>query len=274
MRRRPGRAAGGRSRCRRACWRRSLAQSQLVIQAQRLRRQAGQPGELTDAHQVHGRLPRARPTPGSPDCAASPRVKVKLAVCRPAGQPGRAAALAAQHLGQLAATAWISVRRGRGEPAADVSRNTPDRGTLRADPRLAACTIDLTTAGKGYAATGRLAELARLGTRTRCGPRTTRSPRQQGHAHLCQGAGQQTPAPPPHPHPHRHRPTSPPTRPASAGGRHRDGRTGGAMRHHRRPQAARHHGVAACATCPDPGGRPRGVTSTMRAVRSVRRCRR
>src|SRR4029077_6427938 len=60
-------------------------QSQLVIQAQRLRRQAGQPGELTDAHQVHGRLPRAGPTPGSPDCAASPRVKVKSAVCRPAG---------------------------------------------------------------------------------------------------------------------------------------------------------------------------------------------
>ena len=27
------------------------------------------------------------------------------------------------------------MRRGRGEPAADVSRNTPDRGTLRADPR-------------------------------------------------------------------------------------------------------------------------------------------
>ena len=29
---------------------------------------------------------------------------------------------------------------------------------------------------------------------------------------------------------HRHRPTSPPTRPASAGGRHRGGRIGGAMR--------------------------------------------
>src|SRR5580698_8016745 len=40
---------------------------------------------------------------GSPDCAASPRVKVKLAACRPAGQPSRSAARAAQHLGQLAA---------------------------------------------------------------------------------------------------------------------------------------------------------------------------
>jgi hypothetical protein len=157
-----------------------------------------------------------------------------------------------------------------------VSRNTPDRGTLRADPRqraarhtapwprfpsaicpwtpqhagaqpdfghasaqvraspdksptrrlvieatydlqghrpstqCAACTIDLTTAGKGYAATGRRAELTRPGTRTRCGPRTTRSPRQQGHAHPCQGAGQQTPAPAPAPadiptHPARQR---------------------------------------------------------------------
>jgi NAD(P)-dependent dehydrogenase (short-subunit alcohol dehydrogenase family) len=30
--------------------------------------------------------------------------------------------------------------------------------------------------------------------------------------------------------------------------------------------------VAACATCPGPGGRSGGVTSPMRAVRSVRRC--
>ena len=32
--------------------------------AQRLHRQAGQPGKLTNAHQVHGRLPRAGPRPG------------------------------------------------------------------------------------------------------------------------------------------------------------------------------------------------------------------
>jgi hypothetical protein len=55
--------------------------------------------------------------PGSPDCAASPRVKVKSAVCRPAGQPGRAAAPTAQHLGQLAATARKSMRAERARVA-------------------------------------------------------------------------------------------------------------------------------------------------------------
>ena len=35
---------------------------------------------------------------------------------------------------------------------------------------------------------------------------------------------------------------------------------------------ARHQAVAACATCPDAGGRSGAVTSPMRAVRSVRRC--
>jgi cytochrome c553 len=35
---------------------------------------------------------------------------------------------------------------------------------------------------------------------------------------------------------------------------------------------ARHQAVAACATCPDAGGRSGGVTSPMRAVQSVRRC--
>ena len=42
--------------------------------------------------------------------------------------------------------------------------------------------------------------------------------------------------------------------------------------HHRGAQTARHQAVAACATCPDAGGRSAGVTSPMRAVRSVRRC--
>jgi hypothetical protein len=104
----------------------------------------------------------------------------------------------------------------------------------RPSMQCAACTIDLTTAGKGYAATGR-----------------------------------QTPR---HRHRPRHRPTSPPTQPASAGGRHRGGRIGGAMRSS--PQRANRASPGRCCLrhVPGPGGRSGGVTSPVRAVRSVRRC--
>ncbi len=88
-----------------------------------------------DADHGHRTAPSCRADARLPRLCGLPQGQGQISGLPPAGQPGRAAALAAQHLGQLAATAWISVRRGRGEPAADVSRNTPDRGTLRADPR-------------------------------------------------------------------------------------------------------------------------------------------
>ena len=85
--------------------------------------------------------------------------------------------------------------------------------------QCAACTIDLTTAGKGYAATGR-----------------------------------QTPAQAPAPA------ASPPTRPAGAGGRYRGRKNWRRYALITDARTARHQAVAACAACPDAGGRSGGVT--------------
>ena len=87
----------------------------------------------------------------------------------------------------------------------------------RPSMQCAACTIDLTTAGKGYAATGR-----------------------------------QTPRPGTGRHHH------PPGRPA-AGADTGAEELEGLCAHHRSAQTARHQAVAACATCPDAGGRSGGV---------------
>src|SRR5258706_7021215 len=91
--------------------------------------------------------------------------------------------------------------------------------------QCAACTIDLTTAGKGYAATGR--QTPRPGT----------------------GTGR------------HHHPPGPPAPGADTGAEELEA----LCAHHRGAQTARHQAVAACATCPDAGGRSGGVTSPMRA---------
>jgi len=51
--------------------------AELVVETKRLLRQPGLPGELTDAHQFHGRLPGSGRMPGDINCAASPKVRVK-----------------------------------------------------------------------------------------------------------------------------------------------------------------------------------------------------
>jgi len=51
--------------------------AELVVETKRLLRQPGLPGELTDAHQFHGRLPGSGRLPGDINCAASPKVRVK-----------------------------------------------------------------------------------------------------------------------------------------------------------------------------------------------------